>query len=195
VLGLVALTLALTPGAVRVRVAAASLGAPEFASFALTCETGVWSIECLANLDELTRALANAPALVARVDSLATRQQFVFESGALRLRPLVAERPADPDDLRRLRARRGDPPRRGAGRAGRVRPRFAPSCDAASRRRRRQALVEPRWCFARRPGLRSRWSRARGARETAQTANELARLLPANSPRWRCWPLSAPSAR
>ena len=105
VLGLVALTLALTPGAVRVRVAPASLDAPEFASFALTCEGGVWSLECLANLDELTRALANAPATVVRVDSLATRHQVVAEGGALHLRPLVAELPATRVELRRLHAR------------------------------------------------------------------------------------------
>ena len=105
VFGLVALTLALSPGAVRVRVAEPPGDAPEHALFALTCKSGVWSLECLSAADELTRALASATATVARVDSLATRRQVVAEGGALHLRPLMAELPATRADLRRLHAR------------------------------------------------------------------------------------------
>ena len=188
VLGLVALTLALTPGAVRVRVAPASPGAPELASFALTCESGVWSLECLANVDELTRALANAPALVARVDSLATRRQVVVEDGALRLRPLIAERPADPDELRRLRARAvADPAAiaRAGGCRARARLWFAPSsatplrrttftpwsrrCARASRDRREVSLAVV--------------ARAWGERELARDCAARPRALAARDPR------------
>src|SRR5262245_58677071 len=109
VLGLVALTLALAPGAVRVRVAAPSGDPPEPALFALSCESGVWSPECPAHVDALTRALGSAP-LVARVDSLVTRRMVVAEAEGLALVPLVGGLPATRGEARRAQARALDDP-------------------------------------------------------------------------------------
>lgn len=110
VLGLVAFTLVLSSGGVRVGVGAPASDAPEGALFALTCAHGVWSRDCLAQVDALTGALAEFPALVARIDSLTTRRQIVADGGALRLRPLVEAVPETREELRRIHARALDDP-------------------------------------------------------------------------------------
>ena len=105
VFGLLALTLALSPGVIRIEVRAPSADPDGRELFALVCDSGVWSRECLASVDSLTRALSEDRALVAGVDSLFSRPRPVADGGRLALRPLVEEIPADAAGLRRLRAR------------------------------------------------------------------------------------------
>ncbi|MFI5315066.1 MAG: MMPL family transporter [Myxococcota bacterium] len=103
VFGLCALTAALAPGVIRVD-ARAPRPAAESALFVLDCDAGVWSDECLAAIDSLSRVLGEQRSLVASVDSLSTRPRLVAAGDRLELRPLLAELPADPLALRRLRA-------------------------------------------------------------------------------------------
>jgi len=73
----------------------------------LVCDEGLWSRDCLAAVASVTRTLAERRDLVARVDSLATRERVVWQDGRLALRPFLADLPGDPLALRRLRARAG----------------------------------------------------------------------------------------
>ncbi|HTO70574.1 MAG TPA: hypothetical protein VMR31_11990 [Myxococcota bacterium] len=105
--GLLAVAVLASPGLARFGdVPAAHTGADEALLAELTCDSGLWSSECLSEVDSLTREIARRE-FVVEVDSLSTRPRFDWRARTLELAPLLAA----PDDAaadRRAHARAAD---------------------------------------------------------------------------------------
>ncbi|HXX47205.1 MAG TPA: hypothetical protein VEN47_03190, partial [Myxococcota bacterium] len=83
---LVALCAIASPGAVRLGLAApvpASGG--ETLLFELSCDAGIWSSDCVEQVDSLSRELLASRDLIEGVDSLATRQRVIASGHELAL--------------------------------------------------------------------------------------------------------------